>query len=245
MKKCAIYCTLCVLIGGYFLFKKEPIREPAEQVTHNVSIISESEMPEVLPVDGVLHVLDTLNEAGDVHINYTHSLVIDTVTHEMEYAGSTYNYDVDRGHTSLINDKFSAELWYTEDNYKLSTDRVEDLDAVYNVTKDCYQSNVQTIRLICEMIMQGKVQDVIRRNDHTVYKATSYDQLAKTDMLHVTVDSYVERSDWAVVVPDDAQGEYTAVLKVYPSENSSGITCERFSYKFRVNTGFRCEFPDK
>lgn len=245
MKKCAIYCTLCILIGGYFLLRDKAVEMPIDQVAQYDIINTESEPPNVSSVDDVLNVLNILNEASDIHITYTHSLLMDGISHEMEYAGSTYNYDVDRGHTSVINDKLSAELWYTEDKYKVSTELVEDMDLAYTSTKDCYKSNLQTIRLICEMVTQGKVQNVIKRDHYTVYKASSDEQMANTDMLHVTVDSVVEHSNWMVIVPDDSSGEYAAILDVYPSENKAGITRERFSYKFKVNTGFRCTFPDQ
>lgn len=246
MKKCAIYCTACVLVGVLFLLlnKQEPVvDEPADPVARVIEDTNE-EPVQVLRMDDVLFVLQDLDEASDVHITYTHTLNIDGIDYEMDYVGSNYNYDLDRGHTSVITSDWNADLWYDEEYYVLHTDDVESVDIMCRQVKDYYSSNLATIRLICSMLMQGTTQHIAQRDNYTVYKATSNDQLADGNLLHVTVDSDVFKSSWQITVPNDPFGLYKASLTVYPDENSAGIHYEKFSYEFLINTGFQCKFPE-
>lgn len=246
MKKCVLYCTTCVLLGVLFL-------RFGHSDTHDMSIThteintllpnQTNTKPSVLAMEDVLKVLDTLDQAGDVHIDYVHTIDIDSITYEMDWVGSVYNYDVDRCHTSAVTDKFYADMWYSEDDYILNVDKQEYVDTAYSYLKDSYQTSLRTIRLICQMTATGEVQEVYETDGYIVYKAFSDKQIAESNVLHVTTDSNVRSTSWVVRVPNDANNEYTAVLTIYPDENSAGITCETYSYKFNIDTGFSCTFP--
>lgn len=250
MKKCVLYCTACVLLGILVLCSRQQKQsantEYAEvnTLTTEEAVEKESLEVTVLNTEDVLSVIDRLNEASDVHIDFVHTLVIDDTNYEMDVVGSSYNYDVDRGHISVITDKFFAEVWYSEDETILETSNVEDITVARTYTDGLYQRNLYTVKLICSMLTDGKLQQVYRTKDYTVYKAYSNKQMAETNLLHVTADSTVRATSWVVRVPHSQDGEYTATLNVFPNENASDITCERFSYKFRINTGFRCKFPE-
>jgi len=248
MKKCALYCTVCVLVGVFLLCwqdsttrQETPSVTPAIQTT-TTSIVIPDEV-DIAHTDDVLQVLQTLKEAGDVSINYTHSVTIDGVEYEMDYLGSQYNYDVDRGHTAGIIHDQVVDLWYDETRNVLTTDSTDNLDSLRNAAQASYRKHVSTISLICNMIANGDACYIADREGYTVYKVTSYAQLAEDQLLHVTVDSDVRVSNWVVHVPDDPNGVYTAVLVVFPNENQAGITREKYFYTFQVNTGFKCNFP--
>lgn len=248
MKKCAAYCVVCLVIG-VLLLAGSHVEKPDEAIPISSESIQPTAIPvaenvDVAQVDDVLSVLNILKEAGDVQVNYTHTVTMDGIEYEMDYVGSSYNYDVDRGHTSGIVNNDVVDLWYDETRFIFNTNNDSKVDELSSLMRSYYNKNMETVRLICNMITQGEIQNVYNAFDYTVYRAVTTDPLAIDQILHVTIDSTVKAASWVVCVPDDPNEAYRAVLLVYPSSNKAKITREKFSYEFRVNTGFRCHFPD-
>lgn len=249
MKKWLLYSAACFIIGTVWMLCSGGVMhvdsssvvtvEPIEQTSDNVQIIQ---------VSDIHSVIEELEFADDVNIQYTHSLCINDILYEVDYVGSSYNYKLGKGHVSAIHPDLIVDCYYDEDSYLISIGDEgfksdEDTVEVGNKEIKYLSSNLSTINMIVDVIQHSDKTRVTEVSGGTLYALTTYDSVHNGELLQPVEGTGVECVNWEVYVSNNEEPS-VAKLTIKSCENDQGIAYEQFSYKFRTNTGYTVSFPD-
>lgn len=249
MRKWLLYSVACVTVGiACWVRSDDPVPVSSPDVVTTDIAEQTSEDIQIIRVADVHSVVEELDSADDVSVQYTHYLCIDNMLYEVDYVGSSYNYKSGTGHVSSIHPDKTVDCYYDEDSYLLSVDDEEfassrDFLDTRNKEAGYLSSNLSTIGMIVDVIQHSDKTRVHCVPNGTLYVLTTHDPVYNGELLHPVVDTGVDYVHWQILVSNNDE-PHKAKLTIKSCKNDQGIEYEQFSYEFKTNTGFVASFPD-
>lgn len=242
MRKCALYCTLCIVCGVLFLLHGYTNKSEMHTytppvytvpVTHDYAPKADIDTDVVVP--DILELLDTSN---DIHMVYTHSITVSGENRIIDYVGTRFSNISYNGCVISIHSDYSSSMLFTEDDYVLTIDDEDVRDTeLYEKEYSYLRSNTETVKFIVSVLSSDSDTKSIINESGTSYSLISESSVQNGELLHVTEDG-VHYAEWYLYVPDSREEFYRAEVHIYPNSNSQGIECESYRYEFEINTGY-------
>lgn len=249
MKKWVLYSAICFIVGIVcMLYSNREVPVDSSSVVTIEPIEQTSEEVRIIRVSDIHSVVEELQCADDVSIQYTHYLCMDDILYEVDYVGSSYNYKSGNGHVSSIHPDQLVDCYYNDDDYLISvgdddfTSSSDTLE-VRNKEAKYLDTNLSTINMIVDVLQHSEKTRVKEVPSGTLYVLTTYDSVHDGELLQTVEATGVEYVHWQILVSNNEEPN-EAKLTIKSCENDQGIEYEQFSYKFRTNTGYDITFPD-